>query len=198
MAESMLEVTDSTWDAEVVDRISRSSWLICAPWCGPCRVMDPILDELAGQHAGRVKFTKLNVDDNFQMAARYDILDPTVMVFEGGQMKKLIGALPRRRIEEELSTLLGASSGASSQRRDAREDDDRAGMLAQAEPLAEDDVARRRRDRGELRRENGRVSRQRRSVDERGEADQLGSRRERDHRLRGLGRRSVRRTMSGL
>ena len=85
-----------------------------APWCGPCRVMDPILDELAGQHAGRVKFTKLNVDDNFQTAARYDILSiPTVMVFEGGQMqKKLIGALPRRRIEDELATWLGAGSGA--------------------------------------------------------------------------------------
>src|SRR5207249_11375159 len=85
-----------------------------APWCGPCRVMDPILDELAGQHAGRVKFTKLNVDDNFQTAARYDILSiPTVMVFEGGQMqKKLIGALPRRRIEDELSTWLGAGPSA--------------------------------------------------------------------------------------
>lgn len=110
----MRDVTDASFEADVLRSGKTVVVDFWAPWCGPCRVMDPILDELAGQHAGRVKFTKLNVDDNFQTAARYDILSiPTVMVFEGGQMqKKLIGALPRRRIEDELSTWLGASSGA--------------------------------------------------------------------------------------
>ncbi|MDX6546735.1 MAG: thioredoxin 1, partial [Gaiellales bacterium] len=79
-----------------------------APWCGPCRVMEPILDELAGQNVGRVKFTKLNVDDNQGTAAKYEILSiPTLLVFQGGEVqKKLIGAVPRRRLEDELSTWL--------------------------------------------------------------------------------------------
>jgi thioredoxin 1 len=83
-----------------------------APWCGPCRVMDPILDELAETHAGRVKFTKVNVDDNIGTAGRYDILSiPTLMVFEGGEVrKKLIGAIPRRRLEDELSAWTGTAA----------------------------------------------------------------------------------------
>ena len=119
-----------------------------APWCGPCRVMDPILDELAQAHAGRVKFTKLNVDDNLQTATRYDILSiPTLMVFDGGEMqKKLIGAIPRRRLEDELSAWTaaetwprGAAPGSEpASALDARDDHGGARELAAADALAED------------------------------------------------------------
>ena len=108
MSHAIVEVSDATFQHEVETSDTPVVVDFWAPWCGPCRVMDPILDELAEQHQGKVKFTKMNVDDNPDTAARFEILSiPTVMVFESGDVqKKLIGAVPRRRLEDELSTWL--------------------------------------------------------------------------------------------
>ena len=112
MSESMVEVTDSNFQTEVEGADTAVVVDFWAPWCGPCRVMEPILDELAVQHQGHVKFTKMNVDDNQETATRFDILSiPTLLVFKGGEVqKKLIGAIPRRRLEDELSSWTGTAA----------------------------------------------------------------------------------------
>jgi thioredoxin 1 len=102
------DVSDSTFRSQVEEAGRPVVVDFWAPWCAPCRVMEPILDELAEQHGDRVAFMKLNVDENQETAGRLQVLSiPTLMVFEGGEVKKkLIGAVPRRRLEDELSTWL--------------------------------------------------------------------------------------------
>jgi thioredoxin 1 len=94
------EVDDATFEQEVLQAGQPVVVDFWAPWCGPCRMIAPVLDELATQHAG-VKFTKLNVDENPQTAARYNVLSiPMVVLFEGGEPQDtVVGARPKGHYE---------------------------------------------------------------------------------------------------
>ena len=95
------EVSDSTFEQDVLrsDRpVVVDFW---APWCGPCRMIAPILDEMASEHGERVRFMKMNVDDNPQTAARLNVLSiPMVVLFEGGEAREtVVGARPKSHYE---------------------------------------------------------------------------------------------------
>lgn len=103
-----MDVTDATF-AEVVlnspDTIMVDFW---AEWCGPCRAVSPILDAIAAEHSDKIKIVKLNVDDNPQMAMKYQITSiPAMKVFRGGEVvKTVIGAKPKPAIEADLAEFL--------------------------------------------------------------------------------------------
>ena len=100
-------ITDSNFAAEVLESDRPVVVDFDAPWCGPCRVMTPILEELAAERED-VRFVKLDVDSNQNTVARYGVMSmPTFMVFDGGEpVLTLIGSRPKRRLEEELSAVV--------------------------------------------------------------------------------------------
>src|SRR3954462_10573000 len=104
------EVTDSNFQAEVLEADTPVLVDFWAPWCGPCRMVAPVLEEIAGERAGSLKIVKLNVDDNQQTAAQFEVLSiPTMILFKHGQVAaKVIGAMPKKRLEAEVETALAA------------------------------------------------------------------------------------------
>jgi thioredoxin 1 len=97
----MQEVTDETFESEVLTADMPVVVDFWAPWCGPCRVVEPIFDELSREHDSRVRFVKLNVDDNVGAASRYNVLSiPTAILFaDGEEQETVIGARPRSHYE---------------------------------------------------------------------------------------------------
>ncbi len=103
------DVTDGTFQAEVLDSETPVLVDFWAPWCGPCRVVHPILEEIDVERED-LRIVSLNVDDNQQTAAQYEVLSiPTLILFkDGGEAKRVVGAMPKRRLEAELEPALAA------------------------------------------------------------------------------------------
>lgn len=104
----VVDVTDQTFQNEIISYTGPVLLDCWAPWCGPCKMVTPILDQLAKTYAGRIKVAKLNVDENQQTAARYNVQSiPTMLFFKHGQVvNSLIGAQPKTEIERQVKALL--------------------------------------------------------------------------------------------
>jgi thioredoxin 1 len=105
------DVTDADFQTDVLESETPVLVDFWAPWCGPCRVVHPILEEIQAERESELRIVSLNVDENQQTAARYEVLSiPTLILFrDGAEAKRIVGALPKRRLEAELEPALAVS-----------------------------------------------------------------------------------------
>ena len=108
MSGSLPQVTDASFQTEVVDQPGATLVDFWAPWCGPCRVLTPVLEEINGERDD-LRVVSLNIDDNQQTAAQYEVMSiPTMILFKDGQMVgKMVGAMPKRKLLDQLEPVLG-------------------------------------------------------------------------------------------
>jgi len=108
MAGNITAVTDDNFQAEVIESETPVLVDFWAPWCGPCRMVAPVLEEIANEKGEALKIVKLNVDENQQTAMGFEVLSiPTLILFKNGEVaKKVVGAYPKRKLEAELEPAL--------------------------------------------------------------------------------------------
>jgi thioredoxin 1 len=109
MSDTVKSVTTDSFDEEVVKSQGLVMVDFWATWCGPCKIVAPVVEELAKEYEGKVTFAKLNTDENPDIASRYSIRGiPTLMFFKDGKvMDQVVGAVPKGQLKSKLDSLLG-------------------------------------------------------------------------------------------
>ena len=108
MAEGMMEIEDGNFESEVLKSDTPVLVDFWAPWCGPCKAIAPVVEELAGQFGGKMKFAKCNVDNNPVTPGKYGIKAiPTVIVFKGGDVvEQITGMVAKSKLEDAINKAL--------------------------------------------------------------------------------------------
>jgi thioredoxin 1 len=108
MSGTVTEVTDNNFQAEVIESDIPVLVDFWAPWCGPCRMVSPVIEEIAEERGDGLKVVKLNIDENQETAVKFSVMSiPTLILFRHGEVAKtVVGAYPKRKLEEQLEPAL--------------------------------------------------------------------------------------------
>ena len=105
----LMEFTDDNFESEVLKSNQPCLVDFWAEWCGPCRMVGPVVEEIAKEYAGKIKVGKLNVDDNNKTAVQYGIMSiPSLLFFSGGKVvDQVIGAVPKKQLVQRIEKIIG-------------------------------------------------------------------------------------------
>ena len=104
-----IEFTESNFENEVIQSDVPVLVDFWAPWCGPCKMVAPIVEEISGEYAGRLKVGKLNTDDNQMVASQFGVMSiPTLMIFKGGEVvERIVGAQGKESLTTKIDSVIG-------------------------------------------------------------------------------------------